>query len=305
MDRSPMVSVILPSYNHAPYLKERIDSVLNQAYRDFELIILDDKSPDNSRTIIEQYRDNPLVSQIVYNEENSGSTFFQWDKGIRLAKGKYIWIAESDDVADPHLLQTLYDNIVANNAVLSYCQSYKIDKDSNVYGDWSDYTQKYAPELFSHDFAMDGMEFLKKYFLIKNFVPNTSAVLFSKESFLKTGGVEVNVGYITDWLCWQKILTTGKIVFSHQKLNYYRNHEQSVVALLWSDSKKLIHKKPHIDMRVAFKKFLKENVHDKGLYRKNKKFLVRNCLEEAYFLFRHKKISQGIKYCLLSVKYML
>ena len=52
---SPTVSVIIPNYNHAPYLKERIDSVLNQTYQDFEVIILDDCSPDNSVEVIEQY----------------------------------------------------------------------------------------------------------------------------------------------------------------------------------------------------------------------------------------------------------
>ena len=60
---SPTVSVIIPNYNHAPYLKERIDSVLNQTYQDFEVIILDDCSPDNSVEVIEQYRSNPHVSR--------------------------------------------------------------------------------------------------------------------------------------------------------------------------------------------------------------------------------------------------
>ena len=102
---SPLVSVIIPSYNHEKFLKERIDSVLNQTFQDFELIILDDLSPDNSREIIESYRAHPKVSQIIYNEKNSGSTFFQWNKAVlSLAKGEFIWIAESDDVADPKFL---------------------------------------------------------------------------------------------------------------------------------------------------------------------------------------------------------
>ena len=99
------VSVIIPNYCHARFLNRRIDSVLNQTYDDFEVIILDDCSTDNSRDIIETYRHHPRVSHIVYNEKNSGSTFVQWDKGFELAQGQYIWIAESDDEAAPTFLE--------------------------------------------------------------------------------------------------------------------------------------------------------------------------------------------------------
>ena len=71
------VSVIIPNYRHARYLKERIDSVLEQTYRDFEVIILDDCSPDDSQEIIETYRSREKIAHIVYNEHNSGSTFVQ------------------------------------------------------------------------------------------------------------------------------------------------------------------------------------------------------------------------------------
>ena len=87
--KNKKVSVIVPNYNYAAYLEERIESVLNQSYQDFELIILDDCSTDNSRILIEQYRSDPHVSHIVYNEVNTGSPFKQWAKGIELAKGEY------------------------------------------------------------------------------------------------------------------------------------------------------------------------------------------------------------------------
>ena len=93
----PLVSVIIPNYNHARFLIERIDSVLNQSYKNFEIIVLDDKSTDNSVEIIMKYSNNKHVSQIVINDENSGSPFLQWQKGFKLAKGELVWIAESDD----------------------------------------------------------------------------------------------------------------------------------------------------------------------------------------------------------------
>ena len=88
----PKVSVIVPNYNHEPYLRQRIDSILNQSYQDFELILLDDCSVDNSRDILMAYKNHPKVTQLVFNEQNSANTFKQWNKGIELAKGEYIWI---------------------------------------------------------------------------------------------------------------------------------------------------------------------------------------------------------------------
>src|SRR4028118_950123 len=100
----PEVSVIVPNFNHAPFLKQRFDSILGQDYENLELIILDDCSVDNNREIIDQYRNHPKVTEVVYNDFNSGSTFRQWKKGLELAKGKWIWIAESDDYANPGFL---------------------------------------------------------------------------------------------------------------------------------------------------------------------------------------------------------
>ena len=106
---NPLVSVIIPNYCHSRFLDLRIQTVLNQTYKNLEIIILDDCSPDNgaSRLIIEKYRNNPLVSHIIYNEVNSGNTFLQWKKGIELCKGEIIWIAESDDFCECNMLEEL------------------------------------------------------------------------------------------------------------------------------------------------------------------------------------------------------
>ena len=81
----PFFSVIIPNYNHSAYLDERIQSILNQSFQDFEIIILDDCSTDNSIEIIEKYRNEPKVSHIILNSQNSGSTFIQWNKGFEYA----------------------------------------------------------------------------------------------------------------------------------------------------------------------------------------------------------------------------
>ena len=104
METYPLVSVIIPNFNHAPYLEQRLESVFNQTYQNFEVIILDDHSTDNSMEIIMRYKDNPHVSHIIENDINSGKVFKQWNKGFHLAKGELIWIAESDDFCELNML---------------------------------------------------------------------------------------------------------------------------------------------------------------------------------------------------------
>jgi len=104
----PKVSVIVPNYNHAPYLRQRIESILNQTYQDFEVILLDDCSTDNSRDILNNYRNQSKVSHCIFNAVNGKSAFQQWQKGVQLAKGEYIWIAESDDWAEPEFLEVFF-----------------------------------------------------------------------------------------------------------------------------------------------------------------------------------------------------
>src|ERR1700730_3220781 len=102
----PKLTVIVPNYNHERFLAKRLESILNHTFQDVELILLDDCSTDNSRLILSQsVRDHRV--RIEFNDVNSGSTFKQWNKGVHLAQGKYIWIAESDDYADVHLLERL------------------------------------------------------------------------------------------------------------------------------------------------------------------------------------------------------
>src|ERR1700722_7016247 len=122
----PKVSVVVPNYNHARYLRRRIDSILQQSYQDFELILLDDCSPDNSREILTSYVDDPRV-RIEFNTTNSGSTFKQWNKGVRLAHGEYVWIAESDDYADARLLERLVGILESEpEVVFAYCRSWQV-----------------------------------------------------------------------------------------------------------------------------------------------------------------------------------
>lgn len=86
-EKKPLVSVIVPNYNHASYLKERLDSIYQQTYQNIEVILLDDFSSDNSVEILKQYaKKYPHKTRLVVNEQNSGRVFRQWNKGLALAK---------------------------------------------------------------------------------------------------------------------------------------------------------------------------------------------------------------------------
>ena len=124
----PLISVIIPNFNHAPYLKQRIDSVLSQTYDNLEVILLDDCSRDNSGEILSSYKHNPKVKKIIINENNSGSTFKQWEKGFELSCGEYIWIAESDDYCDAFFLERLVGQLSENGTVaIAYTSSHLVD----------------------------------------------------------------------------------------------------------------------------------------------------------------------------------
>jgi glycosyltransferase involved in cell wall biosynthesis len=166
----PKVSVIVPNYNHARFLRQRLDSIFNQTFQDFEVIILDDCSTENSKEVIEEYRNRSQVSHVVYNETNSGSPFKQWAKGIDLAQGEYIWIAESDDWAEVNFLEIMVSCINSNrNIALVFSAS------NWVYLDHEDKIL-----LHSKIFKMNGIEFIKKRMICGNSIQNASAVIFRK-----------------------------------------------------------------------------------------------------------------------------
>ncbi|MGI4751819.1 MAG: glycosyltransferase family 2 protein [Janthinobacterium lividum] len=216
---NPLVSVIIPSYNHAEYLQERINSVLHQSYTNFEVIILDDASQDESKEIIEQHNHNFQIVHQVFNIQNSGSPFLQWKKGIELAQGKYIWIAESDDTCNLFFLETLTSILENNSSLLAIY----VDSERDI-KNWT--TTKFRPDCELQIF--EGSDFIKKNMLTSPIIVNASAVLFRKDA-IKKDIFQFTSIYKTafDWLFWCHILMQGKIGFYPYKLNFFRQHQQN------------------------------------------------------------------------------
>ena len=222
----PLVSIIVPNYNHECFLEHRIDSILNQTHQDFEVILLDDASTDGSLRILNTYANHPKVGKLIVNAVNSGSPFRQWQKGINLAKGKYIWIAESDDYSDPNFLEACI-NALKLGATLCYTQSQDVDANDNVISNRIEYTSEFQPNIWDVDFGMEGKEFILKYLKEKNVIPNASAVVF-KKSMVKDpffSEALLNMKMCGDWFFWIQLCENAKISFISKSLNYFRIHQ--------------------------------------------------------------------------------
>ena len=210
----PEVSVIIPNYNHSAYLKQRIDSILNQTYQDFELILLDDCSKDNSREVIEEYRHHPKVVAIIFNETNAGTPFLQWEKGMKIAAGKWLWIAESDDYADPGFLETLIGMVrLKPNVGIAYVGSHWVNGRGEIGADLSSYTES---------FYKNGIDEIKEKLWYVCTIQNGSSAIFRKDIAIKCIKGMGKYRSCGDWIFYVKMLHCSDLAFTGEKLNFFR-----------------------------------------------------------------------------------
>lgn len=225
-------SIIIPNYNHANFLQQRIKSILQQSMQDFEIIIIDDASTDNSREIIEEYRSNKKISHIVFNERNSGSLLAQWNKGIRIAKGNWIWIAESDDIADPHFLEECADNINSHpDAGLFYCDSKILDETTQqITRRISDRKNSiFKTRKWSNAYSQNGITEINECLKYDCTINNVSAAVFKKELALQIFKESVSFSYYADWYFFLQSCLLTDICYTPRPLNTYRLHGNSLL----------------------------------------------------------------------------
>lgn len=132
MQKKDMVSIVMPSYNTGKYIKETIESVLAQSYSNWELIIVDDCSTDNTDDVVSQYlKDNRI--RYIKNETNSGAAVSR-NRALREAKGKWIAFLDSDDLWEPDKLQRQITFMRDNGYHFSYTNYIEIDEESKANG---------------------------------------------------------------------------------------------------------------------------------------------------------------------------
>lgn len=236
-DEEIKISVIVPNYNYAKFMYQRIYSILRQNYKLYELIILDDCSKDNSKEVINDIC-NKLKDYIdiksVYNTTNSGSAFKQWKKGMKLAKGDYVWIAEADDYCDAKLLRTLVKPIKKNkNIMISYSDTAFIDTFGNII------IKSIKPEIdiqksghWDKSYVNNGLDEIKNYSYLNCTIANVSSAIIKNgdyEEYLKMSGEFKQAG---DWLFYVNLISNGDIAYSNKILNYYRVHGNNVSSTM-------------------------------------------------------------------------
>ena len=223
----PKVSIIIPNFNHARYLEQRLRSVLDQTYSAFEVLFLDDASTDNSLEVLAQFESDPRL-RTYHNETNSGSPYIQWNRGVSLAQGEYVWIAESDDYAAPALLERLVSVLDAHPEVgLAYCQSQRVAEDGAPMGLALDLVQDLGPEHWGRDFVRSGRDECAEYLVARNTIPNASAVVFRRAIYTAAGAVDETMRLAGDWLHYARMLKISDIAFVAEPLNHFRAHPAS------------------------------------------------------------------------------
>ena len=223
---APAVTIVVPSYNYAAYLRQRIDSLLAQTYQDFEIVFLDDASTDDSVAVIREQFDSSRM-RLDLRPTNSGNPFVQWNRGAALARGRYLWFAEADDWADPEFLHRMVAVLEAHPKVgLVHCPFWRVDGAGVAENFAPIWWRDLHPTRWTRDFVRPGREeigFLAQW----NVISNGSGVLLRRDVFTQVGGATERLRLAADWELWVKMLLVSDVGFVATPLNYWRWHDRT------------------------------------------------------------------------------
>ena len=218
-----MVSIIVPNYNHARFLPERLNSIFNQTFQDYEVILLDDASTDNSVEILNQYAANPKVSHFIVNQENSGSPFKQWKRGIDLARGEFVWIAESDDYSNTRFLELMIKNIESSCEVgICFSRSVVVGENDEYIRLSNDHN-----DHWNDDKELNGIDLIQSSFRYGSPIWNVSSSLIRNQSIADANCEWFTYTYSGDWHLYLDILQNYKLKYISTPLNYFRMYSDS------------------------------------------------------------------------------
>lgn len=212
---NPLVSVIMPTYNHADYIKDSIESVLGQSYKNLELIIINNYSDDNTEDIINTFKDDSIK---YLKFHNNGIIAVSRNIGIRHASGKYIAFIDSDDIwLDKKLEYQI--SFLENNKEFSmvYAPQAILGQDDLLYNNAYSYHKKSQ----KHNTAISILE--------NNFI-SCSSVMIKKDVFEIVGYIDEDkelVG-VEDCDLWVRIAMRYRIGFIDKVLSKYRIHDNAV-----------------------------------------------------------------------------
>jgi len=227
---APLVTVIVPNFNHAKYLRARLDSIYSQDYPHFEVILLDDASSDDSIEVLREYAGRHAANTSLHvNVENSGGVFWQWKKGLALARGDLIWIAESDDYCDSTHLSVLVRFFRNEALTLAFCRS-EFVRDDDCKTVWS--TDEALVDCLGSQlrrpFVQSAHQLVNHAWGKKNLIVNASSAVFRHPGALPLLDDEswTRLRLCGDWIFYLHLIRGGLVGYTPDTTNYYRQHDK-------------------------------------------------------------------------------
>ena len=241
-DYLPLVSIIVPAYNHAEFLEDRLTSIYSQTYSGpVEVLLLDDASADRSLEILRKFAERyPARTTVVANLENSGSAFRQWRKGLALARGEVVWIAESDDLCDLGFLDTLVP-LMANPAImLAFAKTlfFRETTDKVVFT-LEEYLHDLVDLRFDVEWVRSAKDLVLAGFYDRNLIPNVSGALLrhpGEMPFLDDEAWQA-MQLAGDWLFYLELIKGGLVAFSPETTDYHRSSEATLTSQVGKTSR--------------------------------------------------------------------
>ena len=228
---NPLVTVIVPNFNHARYLKERLESIYSQTYENFEVILLDDLSSDGSREILLEYAAlHAEKTRCIFNDVNSGGVFKQWKKGFSQARGELIWIAESDDLCTKNFLEENVRNFVNEGVMLSFARSvFATDVSSRLTWSTDEYLDFMGVDFWRSSFTRSAHWLVNTCWSLKNIVPNVSSAVFRNPRGmpLLEDPEWMGMKVCGDWVFYLTLVRGGLVSYTPLATNYYRQHDNN------------------------------------------------------------------------------
>lgn len=225
----PATTVIVPNYNHETFLPDRLDSIFSQTIKNIQIVLLDDASSDNSVGILREKLSDPRV-QLVVNDSNSGSVFSQWAKGLSLALSDYIWVAESDDSCEHHMLSALLSSTANRDVAIAFAKTEIITgSGDHVPEALAPYLARFGQVKFDSDFVMSGADFVRGGFAVLCSIVNASAAIIRRNLLLEALPQARSFVMCGDWFMYLYCFRFGEVAYTTKAKNFFRRHAASTV----------------------------------------------------------------------------
>lgn len=225
----PKVSAILVTYNQSRFLARAVRSLLGQSYRDFELIVVDDCSPDGSGDLAEQLT-RGTQARVVRHLTNSGQ-YRTYNQSLSLARGEYVLFSSGDDVNSPELLAREVEVLECHPRVaMVFSNVLLVDERNRVLCDLSGLQSASMPWL-RHNYVHSGVEELPRL-LNENYVVCIGCALIRKSALLEVGGWDETLPQAADWDLWLRFAARYDIAYVAEPLLAWRQHADTVTSRL-------------------------------------------------------------------------